>query len=90
MPLFIPINANATSQVPSPPGPLTFRVPPTSQQLYDSISPEVIFNLWRLITEGVRYEENTYGYFNSAFVSIFLPGRRFQVGDQLVIYLTID
>ena len=48
------------------------------------------YNLWRLVTEGVRYEENTYGYFNSAFVSIFPPRRRFQVSDQLVISSTID
>jgi hypothetical protein len=67
MPLSIPINADSTPRVPLPPGPLTLEVPPTAQQLYDSISPEVIYNLWRLVTEGVRYEENTYGYFNSAF-----------------------
>ena len=90
MPLSIPINANATPQVPLPPGPLTLEVPPTAQQLYDSISPEVIYNLWRLVTEGVRYEENTYGYFNSAFVSVFLPRRRFQVRALPVICQTID
>ena len=33
------------------------------------------------IIEGIRLEENTYGYYNSAFISIFSPTQRFQVSD---------
>ena len=52
---------------------------PTALALYNQIPAAVQFNLYRVITEGIRHEKNTYGYFNSAFISIFSPTQRFQV-----------
>ena len=75
------IHPDAT-EVP-PPFPQQFRSapPPTAIDLYDSIPQEVQFNLHRIVTEGVRHEKNTYGYFNAAFAHIFPPSQRFQVSN---------
>lgn len=73
------INPNAREQVPGFPPQFVSAAVPTPMALYNQIPPAVQFNLYRVITEGIRHEENTYGYFTSAFVSIFLPTQRFQV-----------
>lgn len=59
---------------------------PTALALYNQIPPTQ-FNLYRVITEGICHEENTYGYFNSALVSIFSPTQQFQVGDLRLLCL---
>ena len=54
---------------------------PTAAFLHSSIPQEVKFNLYRVISEGVRHEESTYGYFNSAFSHIFPSSQRFQASS---------
>ena len=73
------ITPNATQVPPLFPQQFVSAPPPTAAVLYAAIPPEVQFNLYRVVTEGVRHEENTYGYFNSAFAHIFPPSQRFQV-----------
>ena len=73
------LHPNATEVPPPFPQQFVSAPPPTAAVLYATIPPEVQFNLYRVVTEGVRHEENTYGYFNSAFAHIFPPSQRFQV-----------
>ena len=73
------INPNARERAPGFPPPFVSAPVPTALALFNQIPPAVHFNLYHVIAEGIRHEENTYGYFNSAFVSIFLPTQRFQV-----------
>jgi hypothetical protein len=55
---------NAREQAPVLPLQFFPGLAPTPDQLYRQISPAVNFNLFRV---SIRYEKNTYGYFNSAF-----------------------
>ena len=75
------LNPNATQRAPAFPPQFVSAPVPTALALYNQIPPAVQFNLHRVINEGSRHEENTYGYFNSAFVSIFLPTQQFQVSN---------
>jgi len=75
------INPNARERAPGFPPQFASAPVPTALGLYNRIPPAIQFNLYRVITEGIRHEENAYGYFNSAFVSIFLPTQQFQVSD---------
>ena len=75
------LNPNSTQRAPAFPLQFVSAPVPTALALYNQIPPAVQFNLHRVINEGVRHEQNTYGYFNSAFVSIFSPTQRFQVSD---------
>ena len=63
------INPNATERALGFPPQFASAPVPTALALYNQIPPVVQFNLYRVINEGNRHEENTYGYFNSAFVS---------------------
>ena len=83
------INPNATEQVPAFPPQFVSAVTPTPAALYHQIPPDVQFNLYRVIKEGIRHEQNAYGYFNSALTSIFSPTQRFQVGDLSMFRLPI-
>ena len=73
------INPNARESAPAFPPQFTSAPLPTALGLFNLIPLAVQFNLYRVITEGVRHEENAYGYFNSAFTSIFPPTQQFQV-----------
>src|SRR5258705_6739333 len=73
------LHQNATEVLPPFPQQFISAPPPTASFLYSIIPPEVHFNLYRVVTEGVRHEENSYGYFNSAFTKIFPSSQRFQV-----------
>jgi len=81
------INPNAREVVPRFPLQFVFAPLPTALALYNQIPSTVQFNLYRVITESIRHEENTYGYFNSAFVSIFSPTQQFQLSGLRVFRL---
>jgi hypothetical protein len=73
------LHPNATEVPPPFPQHFISAPPPTAASLYSTIPSEVHFNLHRVVAEGVRHEENSYGYFNSAFTKIFPSSQRFQV-----------
>jgi len=85
MPLII--NPNAIERAPGFPPPFASAPAPTALALYNQIPPAVQFNLYRAICEGIRHEENTYGYFNSAFGSIFPLTQQFQVSDLRMCFV---
>jgi len=84
------INPNATERPPGFPLQFVSAPVPTAVALYNQIPPAVQFNLHRVITEGIRHEKNSYGYFNSAFVSIFSPTQRFQINPQYPARLAVE
>ena len=84
------LNPNATERAPIFPPQFVSAPVPTALALYNRIPAATQFNLHRVINEGIRYEQNTYGYFNSAFVSIFSPTQRFQVSDLRVFCLAYN
>jgi len=75
------INPDATESAPKFPPQFTSTPVPSPMALFNLIPPAVHFNLHRVITEGIRHEQNTYGYFNSALACIFPPSQRFQVSS---------
>ncbi|KAJ6580255.1 hypothetical protein B0H10DRAFT_905660 [Mycena sp. CBHHK59/15] len=56
--------------------------PRAPRKLYESIPPSVRWTLFRVLTEGVRHEKNTYGYLDAALNSVFHPAQRFQINPQ--------
>ena len=75
---------NSIERAPGFPPPFVSAPVPTALALYNQIPAAVQFNLYRVLKEGIRHEKNTYGYFNSAFVSIFSPNQRYQVSVKSV------
>ena len=76
---------NATIVPPNFPDNLPASTPPTALQLYRSIPAAALWGLYRIVTEGVRHEKNTYGYFDAVFNSIFPVSQRFQVcGSEIM------
>ncbi|KAG6825078.1 hypothetical protein H0H92_004759 [Tricholoma furcatifolium] len=73
---------DATRVIPAFPPPFVSAATPSAQVLYNRIPAIVHWNLDRICNEGVRYEENVYGYFNSAFTSIFPVSQQYQVNPQ--------
>jgi hypothetical protein len=81
------IDPNARERAPGFPPQFVSTPVPSALALFNQIPSAVQFNLYRVITEGIRHEENTYGYFSSAFVSIFSPTQQFQVSNLRVLRL---
>jgi len=76
---------NSTIVPPNFPDKLPASTPPTALQLYRSIPPATLWGVYRIVTEGVRHEKNTYGYFDAVFNSIFPVSQRFQVrGSEIM------
>jgi len=83
-------NPNARERAPGFPPQVAPTPVPTALALYHQIPPAVQFNLHRMITEGIRYEENAYGYFNSVLISIFSPTQQFQINPQYPARPAVD
>lgn len=76
----VDIHPNATEDVPAFPAPLVIvQPPPTAAAIYAAIPPAVIYNLYRIMADGVRYEHNLYGYLDAAFNAVFPVDRGYQV-----------
>ncbi|KAJ6530446.1 hypothetical protein B0H10DRAFT_2248187 [Mycena sp. CBHHK59/15] len=79
------VDPRARESAPQYPGPLVSARKPTARKLYESIPPSVRWTLFRVLTEGVRHEKNTYGYLDAALTSVsFIPhsASRYNINPQ--------
>jgi hypothetical protein len=80
VPIGLASNLREVSPLVPQPLHLISAVKPTPLNLHQQIPLACSWNLADIINQGVRHEENIYGYLNSLLTSIFLPSQRFQVG----------